>query len=149
MLPLMALDTKCSLNLYFLSSKVSSYQSVEAVKQGWLHSGDVGYLDEEGHLFSVNRLKDLIITGGENVYPRELAECAVIGLPDAEHGERVIAYLVLKPGEGLDKAALKAFCRERLASFKKPKDVIVLDSLPTSPAGKILKCEVRREVLEK
>ncbi len=133
--------------------------TAEAIMQGWLHSGDVGYLDEEGYLFLVDRLKDLIITGGENVYPREVeevlyqrpevVECAVIGLPDAEYGERVTAYLVLKPGEELDKSALKAFCRECLAPFKTPKEFIALDSLPTSAAGKILKRELRRAVLEK
>jgi long-chain acyl-CoA synthetase len=133
--------------------------TAEAIKQEWLHSGDVGYLDEEGYLFIVDRLKDLIITGGENVYPREVeeviygrpevAECAVIGLPDAEYGERVTAYLVLKPGCELDKAALKAFCKESLAPFKVPKDFIAMESLPTSPAGKILKRELRREVLDR
>ena len=132
--------------------------TAEAIKQGWLHSGDVGYLDEEGYLFIVDRLKDLIISGGENVYPREVeevlyqrpevAECAVIGLPDPEYGERVTAYLVLKPGGQLDRAALKAFCRENLAPFKVPKDFIALASLPTSPAGKILKRELRRAVLD-
>lgn len=133
--------------------------SAEALKGGWLHSGDVGYLDEEGYLFIVDRLKDLIITGGENVYPREVeevlfqraevAECAVIGLPDAEYGERVTAYLVLKPGAELDQAGLKAFCRERLAPFKTPKEFVAVASLPTSPAGKILKRELRRAVTEK
>lgn len=131
----------------------------EAIKDDWLHSGDVGYLDEEGYLFIVDRLKDLIITGGENVYPREVeevlyqrtevAECAVIGLPDAEYGERVTAYLVLKQGRELDKAALKAYCKDCLAPFKVPKDFIAMESLPTSAAGKILKRELRKEVLEK
>jgi long-chain acyl-CoA synthetase len=131
----------------------------EAIKDDWLHSGDVGYLDEEGYLFIVDRLKDLIITGGENVYPREVeevlyqrtevAECAVIGLPDAEYGERVTAYLVLKQGQELDRNALKAYCKECLAPFKVPKDFIAMESLPTSAAGKILKRELRREVLDK
>jgi long-chain acyl-CoA synthetase len=133
--------------------------TAETVRDGWLHSGDIGYLDEEGYLFIVDRLKDLIITGGENVYPREVeevlfqrpevAECAVIGLPDPEYGERVTAYLVLKQGAELDKAVLKAYCRECLAPFKVPKDFVAMESLPTSAAGKILKRELRREVLDK
>ncbi len=133
--------------------------TAETVREGWLHSGDVGYLDDEGYLFIVDRLKDLIITGGENVYPREveevlyerreITECAVIGLPDAEYGERVTAFLVLKTGAELDQAALKAFCRKRLAPFKVPKEFVALQSLPTSPAGKILKRELRKKVLNK
>lgn len=133
--------------------------TADTVRGGWLHSGDVGYVDEEGYLFIVDRLKDLIITGGENVYPREVeevlfqrtdvAECAVIGLPDAEYGERVTAYLVLQQGSELDKADLKAYCRERLAPFKVPKDFVAMQSLPTSAAGKILKRELRREVIDK
>jgi long-chain acyl-CoA synthetase len=133
--------------------------TAETLREGWLHSGDVGYLDEEGYLFIVDRLKDLIITGGENVYPREveevlyqrteITECAVIGLPDAEYGERVTAYLVLKKDAELDKAALKAYCRDCLAPYKVPKDFIAMESMPTSPAGKILKRELRKAVLKK
>ena len=96
----------------------------EAFRDGWLRPGDVGYLDGEGYLYIVDRLKDLIITGGENVYPREVeeilytrpevVECAVIGLPDREYGERVTAYLILQQGASLDAAALKSFCKEHL-----------------------------------
>ena len=132
--------------------------TAEAFHDGWLRSGDVGYVDEEGYLFIVDRIKELIITGGENVYPREVeevlyqradvAECAIIGLPDPEYGERVAAYIVPKPGKTPDQKELKTFCRERLAPFKVPKNFIVVTSLPTSPAGKILKRELRKIVIE-
>ena len=127
--------------------------TAEALKGGWLRTGDVGYLDAEGYLFIVDRLKDLIITGGENVYPKEVEEvlhqrpevmeCAVIGLPDPEYGERVTAYLVLANGGRIDHDELKAFCREHLAPYKVPKEFVAMESLPTSAAGKILKRELR------
>jgi len=132
--------------------------TAEALRDGWLHSGDIGYLDNEGYLFIVDRLKDLIITGGENVYPREVeevlyerpevVECAVIGLPDPEYGERVTAYLTLKPGASVDQAELKTYCKERLAPFKVPKEFRAVESLPTTPTGKILKRELRKKILE-
>ncbi len=122
----------------------------------WLRSGDIGYVDDEGYLFIVDRLKDLIITGGENVYPREVeevlhshpavAECAVIGRPDPEYGERVTAYLVPKSEPGPSPEELKAFCKARLSPYKVPKEFVLMDRLPTSPAGKILKRELRRMV---
>ncbi len=131
--------------------------TAEALVDGWLRSGDIGYLDPDDYLYIVDRLKDMIITGGENVYPREveevlhlwpgLAECAVIGLPDPEYGERVTAYVVPRPGVELDPAALKAFLKQRLSAFKVPKEFVVVDKLPTSHAGKILKRELRRMVL--
>ena len=133
--------------------------NAEALRDGWLRSGDVGYLDEDGYLFIVDRLKDMIITGGENVYPREVeevlytrpevVECAVIGLPDVEYGERVTAYLILREGARLDAAEMKAFCKKHLSSFKVPKEFIPVDSLPTSPSGKILKRELRKSVIGK
>ena len=132
--------------------------TAEAFHDGWLRSGDVGYVDEEGYLFIVDRIKELIITGGENVYPREVeevlfqraevAECAIIGLPDPEYGERVAAYIVPKPGETPDPAELKMFCKERLAPFKVPKEFRIVTSLPTSAAGKILKRELKKQVIE-
>ncbi len=127
-----------------------------ALAGGWFHSGDVGRLDDEGYLFIVDRIKDLIITGGENVYPREVeellfqrpevAECAVIGLPDAEYGERVTAYLVPRPGRSIDPAELKAWLKECLAGFKVPKEFHSVVELPKSGAGKILKRELKRQV---
>jgi len=119
----------------------------------WYRTGDIGVFDEEGYLFIVDRLKDMIITGGENVYSREVEEvlythpevleCAVVGLPDAEYGERVTAYIIPRPGQHIDGADLKAYMKKRLASYKVPKAFIEVDSLPKSSAGKLLKREIR------
>ncbi len=124
----------------------------------WLRSGDIGVFDQDGYLFIVDRLKDLIITGGENVYPREVEEllysrpeveeCAVIGLPDEEWGERVVAYIVPKAGRTVVGENLKSFLKGRLSPFKVPKGYIVVSELPKSPAGKILKRELMKQVLE-
>ena len=120
----------------------------------WFRSGDMGMIDEEGYLYIVDRLKDMVITGGENVYPREVEEilytspevqeCAVIGMPDKEYGERVTAFIVLKKGETLDPVALKQFLKGQLAGYKIPKEYISIDELPKSPAGKILKRELKK-----
>ena len=121
----------------------------------WFRSGDIGYFDEDGYLFIVDRLKDMIITGGENVYPREVEEilytrpevqeCAVVGLPDKEYGERVTAFIVAQKGEKPDAAELKAYLKTRLAGFKVPKEYIVVDELPKNPAGKLLKREIKKQ----
>lgn len=131
-------------------------QETAAAHHGpWFRSGDIGYLDSEGYLFIIDRLKDMIITGGENVYPREVEEalyahpqvreCAVVGLPDPEWGERITAFLVCAPGERPDPLEIKAFLKARLSAFKVPKSFLVVDELPKSPAGKILKREVVRK----
>ncbi|HEX2965595.1 MAG TPA: AMP-binding protein [Syntrophorhabdaceae bacterium] len=121
---------------------------------GWLRTGDIGYIDDMGYLYIVDRLKDLIITGGENVSPREveeflytvpeIEECAVIGLSDKEWGERVVAFIVAKPGQTVEPDKVKAYLKTRLAPFKVPKEYRILSELPKSPAGKILKREVKR-----
>jgi long-chain acyl-CoA synthetase len=125
----------------------------------WFRSGDIGVFDENGYLYIVDRVKDVIITGGENVYPREVEEvlyqrpevqeCAVIGLPDKEWGERVTAYIIPQPGKTIDKDELKSFLKTRLAPFKVPKEFHVVSELPKSPAGKILKRELRAQILSK
>ncbi len=124
-------------------------------EDGWFRSGDVGLLDEDGYLFIVDRIKDMIITGGENVYPREVEEvlytrqeveaCAVVGVPDKEWGERVIAFIAPKPGQKVVPEELKAYLKSRLSPFKVPKEFIVVSELPKSPAGKILKRELKKE----
>jgi long-chain acyl-CoA synthetase len=125
---------------------------------GWFRSGDVGHIDREGYVFIVDRLKDMIITGGENVYPREVEEqlytrseveeCAVVGLPDKEWGERVAAFIVPKPGHEIIPDELKVFLKARLSPFKVPKEYVVVHELPKSSAGKILKREIRKQFLE-
>jgi long-chain acyl-CoA synthetase len=125
-------------------------------ENSWFRSGDIGVFDKYCYLFIVDRLKDMIITGGENVYPREVEEiiytvpgvqeCAVIGLPDAEWGERVTACVVPRPGKELDCAELEVFLKARLSPFKVPKKYLTLDEMPKSATGKILKRELRKQL---
>jgi acyl-CoA synthetase (AMP-forming)/AMP-acid ligase II len=122
-------------------------------EDGWLRTGDAGYLDEDGYLFIHDRVKDMIITGGENVYPAEVenaifghpdvAEAAVIGVPDEQWGEAVKAIVALKPGAKPDPASIIAFARTRIAAFKAPKSVDFIDVLPRNASGKILRRELR------
>ncbi|MBI5602856.1 MAG: AMP-binding protein [Deltaproteobacteria bacterium] len=124
----------------------------------WYRSGDIGLFDSQGYLFLVDRLKDLIITGGENVYPREVEEvlytspeveeCAVIGLPDREWGERVTAFIVPKAGLSIVPETLKTFLKSRLSPFKIPKEYVAVTELPKTPTGKILKREIRKQFLK-
>lgn len=127
--------------------------TVEATQNGWLHTGDVGYMDDEGYVFLVERSKDLIISGGENIYPREVEEVlirhpavrevAVIGVPDAEWGEAVKAVVALVTGQAVSAAELIEFCKHRVASYKKPKSVDFVDEIPKNNYGKILKKDLR------
>jgi len=126
----------------------------EAFAGGWFHSGDLGVMDEEGYITVVDRKKDMIKTGGENVASREVeeaiyripevSEVAVVGLPDPYWIEAVTAIVVLKAGCALEPDAIIAFCRERLAPFKTPKKVILVDALPKNPSGKVLKRDLRQ-----
>ena len=121
---------------------------------GWLRTGDIGLFDPNGYLSIVDRLKDLVITGGENVYPREVEEalygwpdveeCTVLGLPDKEWGERLAAFIVPKPGVELQTDKIKAYLKSRLSAFKVPKEFIAVKEMPKSPAGKILKRELKQ-----
>ena len=128
-------------------------ETAVALKGGWLHTGDLGYQDEDGFYFIVDRSKDLVIRGGYNVYPREIeevlfahpdiAEAAVIGKPDERLGEEVVAVVVLRPGADLSEADVIAYCKERLAAYKYPREVRFISELPKGPTGKILKAELR------
>ncbi|MEW6264076.1 MAG: long-chain-fatty-acid--CoA ligase [Thermodesulfobacteriota bacterium] len=128
--------------------------TAEALRGGWLYSGDMGYLDEEGYLYIADRKKDMIITGGYNVYPKEVEdviythpsvfEAAVIGIPDDLWGESVLACVTLKPGQPATEEEIIALCKNNLASYKKPKSVKFVYSLPKSLTGKILKTELRQ-----
>jgi fatty-acyl-CoA synthase len=121
--------------------------------EGWLHTGDVGTFDADGFLFIVDRVKDMVITGGENVYPAEVenvlyehpavGEIAVIGLPDSQWGEAVVAVAALKQGASLELEELRSFATDRLARFKLPRRLEIVPALPRNPAGKVLKFELR------
>ncbi|MCJ7687685.1 MAG: long-chain-fatty-acid--CoA ligase [Desulfobacteraceae bacterium] len=125
-----------------------------SIRDGWFYTGDLGRLDKEGFLYIVDRKKDMIITGGENVYPREveevlythprIAEAAVIGVPDPRWGEAIKAVVALEAGVTVSEREIIAFCRKKIGGFKCPKSVEFVHELPKNPAGKILKKELRK-----
>jgi len=133
------------------------YKNPEANKEafagGWFHSGDLVRRDEEGFIYVVDRKKDMIISGGENIYSAEveavlyshpgIQEAAVIGIPDPKWGEAVKAFVVLRPGKEATAEEIIDFCGENLARFKRPKTVEFIPALPRSAAGKVLKNELR------
>jgi acyl-CoA synthetase (AMP-forming)/AMP-acid ligase II len=139
--------------LGYLDDAEATRAAIDA--DGWLHTGDIGRLDPDGYLTITDRLKDMYICGGFNVYPAEVeqvlarldgvAESVVIGVPDARLGEVGKAYVVPRPGFALTEAAVLAFCRERLAGYKVPRAVVFRDDLPRTPAGKPLKRSLREE----
>jgi len=127
--------------------------SAALTADGWLRTGDGGYLDDEGYLFLTDRVKDMIVSGGENVYPIEVeealsqhpgvAEAAVVGVPDERWGETVKAFVVRYPGANVGTPELEAFCRERLAGYKVPRQFEFVPDLPRTPTGKVLKRALR------
>ncbi len=129
-------------------------ETASALRDGWMHSGDVGVYDPEGYLYIVDRIKDIIITGGENVFPKEVEdllhqhravnECGVVGLPHHEYGEAVTAFVTLKPNMSVGERELIAFCKERMAGYKAPKSIRFVTDLPKTPQGKILRRELRK-----
>jgi long-chain acyl-CoA synthetase len=127
--------------------------SARALKGGWLHTGDVGALDEDGFLTLKDRSKDLIISGGSNIYPREIeevlirhpgvAEASVVGRPHADWGEEVVAFVVVRPGSTVAADELDRLCLDSIARFKRPKHYLFVDALPKNNYGKVLKTELR------
>jgi acyl-CoA synthetase (AMP-forming)/AMP-acid ligase II len=125
------------------------------VRNGWLHTGDAGYVDTDGYLYIHDRVKDMIVTGGENVYPAEvenalfghpaIADVAVVGVPDDKWGEAVKAIVVLRPGSSLNQADILDFARQRIAGYKLPKSIDVVDALPRNASGKVLRRELREQ----
>jgi long-chain acyl-CoA synthetase len=126
--------------------------TASAFRNGWFHTGDVGYRDEDGYFFIVDRKSDMIIRGGENIYPREIDEvlyqhpavaaAATIGIPDQLYGEEVAAFVVPKDGSQVTEAELIAYCTERLADYKCPKSIRIVKDIPKGPTGKLLKREL-------
>ncbi len=131
-------------------------ESSRALRNGWLHTGDLAYQDIDGYFFIVDRLKDMIIINGENVYPREIeellygypgiVEAAVIGLPDELRGEAVCAYVALEDGKTFNRKEIRAFLQPLLASFKMPRDIVQVDALPKNKTGKIMKRLLREQI---
>jgi long-chain acyl-CoA synthetase len=130
----------------------------EAVlKDGWLYTGDIGKVDETGFLYIVDRKKDLVISSGFNVYPREIdevfyqhpgvLEACAIGVPDEYRGEAIKVFVVRRPGMEVTEEALMTHCRERLAAYKRPREIQFVDSLPKSIIGKVLRKELRAQYL--
>jgi len=129
--------------------------SAEALRDGWLHTGDIARMDEDGYLYIMDRKKDMIISGGENIYPAEVedalrdhpsvADVAVIGFPHERWGEAVKAIIALKQGERLTERELVEWCQGRIGKFKIPKQVVFTDSIPRTPTGKILKRILREQ----
>jgi long-chain acyl-CoA synthetase len=123
-----------------------------AFRNGWFHTGDVGYRDDEGYFYIVDRKSDMIIRGGENIYPREIDEvlyqhpavaaAATIGVPDQLYGEEVAAFIVLREGREATEEEISAFCRAQLADYKCPKTVRFVKEIPKGPTGKLLKREL-------
>ena len=126
--------------------------SAIAFRNGWFHTGDVGYRDADGFYYIVDRKSDMIIRGGENIYPREIDEvlyqhpavsaAATIGVPDPLYGEEVAAFVVLKDGMQANEEELISYCRERLADYKCPKSIRIVAEIPKGPTGKLLKREL-------
>jgi len=132
--------------------------TAEVMRNGWYHSGDMGYLDENDYLFLVDRKADMIVTGGENVYPKEtedalyehpaVMECAVVSAPDEKWGERVQAAVVLKPDAAVTEAELMDHCKKRLAGYKCPKAIEFWEAIPKTPIGKIIRKDVKKKYWE-
>jgi acyl-CoA synthetase (AMP-forming)/AMP-acid ligase II len=133
------------------------YKNAEATEkaftEGWFHSGDLGYYDEEGYFFIIDRKNDMIIRGGENIYPREIEEllykhpavkdAACIGVPDELYGEEVVAFITLKENKKAEGEEIVSFCSQFLADFKCPKQIIIMEEIPKSSSGKLLRRELR------
>ncbi len=131
-------------------------QTATALRGGWMHTGDAGRMDAHGYVYIVDRIKDMIITGGENVYSAEVenavathpavANCAVVGVPDELWGERVHAVVVCKPGAQVSEDEIRAHAKTLIAGYKAPCTVEFVDALPVTPTGKVLKRELRTKV---
>jgi long-chain acyl-CoA synthetase len=128
-------------------------ESAKAIRQGWLYTGDIGYMDAAGWFYLIDRKKDLIIASGYKIWPREVEDvlyehpavrdAAVIGVPDSYRGETVRAFVSLHSRDEVEASDLIAFCKERMAAYKYPREVVILPELPKTSSGKILRRSLR------
>ena len=133
--------------------------TAKVLKNGWLHTGDLGYLDDDGYVYIVDRKKEMIIRGGQNVYPKEIEgvlyrhpailEAAIVGLPDKVWGEEVAAFIVLKPSEKIERSDLIGYCKQNMAGYKCPRKVFFVEQLPKTATGKIQKGRIVEQYLTK
>ncbi|MBK5101678.1 MAG: AMP-binding protein, partial [Desulfobacteraceae bacterium] len=129
-------------------------ETAKTFEKGWFKTGDLGRVDEEGYFFLTDRIKHIIISGGENISPKEVetvinqvegvVESSVVGIPDEKWGEKVVAAVVTKPGAELEAREIQAFCKEHLHNWKCPKQIVLLKELPKNRMGKVLKEEVKK-----
>jgi long-chain acyl-CoA synthetase len=129
-------------------------ETAEVLKNGWLHTGDIGHIDPDGYFFITDRKKDIIIKGGENISPRtieevlythpKVAEAAVIGMKDTVYGEDIKAFVSLKPEQKATPDEIMEFCKANLKKFRVPKEIVIMDAMPKNLLGKILKKELRK-----
>jgi len=134
-------------------------ETEKTLKNGWLYTGDIGKLDENGYFYIVDRKKDMIIAGGYNIYPRDIdevlfehpqiVEACAVGIPDEYRGETVKAFVVLKSGASLTEEEIINYCKDKLAKYKVPKMIEFIDELPKSGVGKILRKELRQMEMER
>lgn len=149
-----AIKGKCVMMGYWKNPELTE----KVLRDGWYHTGDMGYMDDNGYLFLVDRKADMIVTGGENVYPKEtedilyqhpaVAMAAVVSSPDEKWGERVQAVVVLKPDQSASEEELISFCKDKLAGYKCPKAIAFWETLPTTPVGKILRKDIKKTFWE-
>ena len=133
-------------------------KTAEVLRRGWMHTGDLATMDADGYVNIVGRIKDMVIRGGENVYPREIEEflythpdivdAQVIGVPDEKYGEELMAWVRLREGASLDAESLRAFCSGKLAHYKIPRYVHAVDEFPMTVTGKVRKVEMRAEAVK-
>ncbi|MGZ5373079.1 MAG: AMP-binding protein [Aeromicrobium sp.] len=133
-------------------------KTAEVLRDGWMHTGDLAVMDADGYVSIVGRIKDMVIRGGENIYPREIEEflythvdivdAQVIGVPDQKYGEELMAWVQLREGASMDAASLRVFCTGKLAHYKIPRYVHVVDEFPMTVTGKIRKVQMRDEAVK-
>ncbi|WP_157011689.1 AMP-binding enzyme, partial [Mycobacterium celatum] len=130
--------------------------AAKSVVDNMTDTGDMGYFDESGRLFIVGRADDMIVSGGENVYPRavenalaehpDIVDIAVVGVPDEKFGQRLAAFVVAREGSGIDESALREYLKDKVSRFEQPRDISIVESIPRNPAGKVLRNDLLDDV---